>query len=246
MWEDELGLAQDIAIRVGKYLIEEQNSLSQALTSIDKDIKLKADIESEKLIVDHLTKNSKYPILSEESGFIAGKIVDDTSIYWILDPLDGSLNYHRGVPITCISIALWEGEEALLGVIYDFNRDELFTRIAGKPLYLNHQLVKIDTTTKAKSESIIATGFPSGRAYDDTSLLKFVKMVQEYKKVRLLGSAALSLAWVACGRFDAYSEEGIYLWDVAAGLALLEPNICVVDKLEASSHQYYILAARNN
>jgi myo-inositol-1(or 4)-monophosphatase len=245
MWEDELSLAQDIAIQVGKLLLEEQYGLSHVLSSIDKDIKLKADIESEKLIVDHITKNSNYPILSEESGFIDGKSVDEISVYWILDPLDGSLNYYRGVPMACISIALWKGKDALLGVVYDFNRDELFTRISGKPLYLNRQLVKLDTTTKPKSESIIATGFPSGRAYDDTSLLKFVKLVQEYKKVRLLGSAALSLAWVACGRFDAYSEEGIYIWDIAAGLALVEPDNFDLYKLKDSSHKYFILAERN-
>lgn len=246
MWESELILAQDIALQAGKILLNRQSDLSQSISSIDKDIKLKADIESEKLIIDHITKNSKYPILSEESGFVGGKLIDETSTYWILDPLDGSLNYNRGIPVACVSIALWKGRAALLGVIYDFNREELFTRVVGESLYLNGNIVKLEATTRPKGESIIATGFPSGRSYDDASLLKFVKMVQKYKKVRLLGSAAISLAWVACGRFDAYSEEGIYLWDIAAGLALIEPESYVLNKVKDSSHKYFVLAERNS
>ena len=96
----------------------------------------------------------------------------------------------------------------------------MFSRSKNEKLYLNDTPINFNIKKKLKQESVIATGFPSGGSYDEKSLMNFVYKVQDYKKVRLLGSAALSLAWVSINRIDSYSEKGIYLWDVAAGLAL--------------------------
>ena len=244
MWADELKLAEWAARIAGKYLLEIWDEASTILASKGKDIKLKGDLESEKRIINYLEQNSPYPILSEERGKNVEFLIREDTIYWILDPLDGSLNYSRSTPLACVSLALWKGQKPILGVVYDFNRDELFSRIVGSDLTVNSKNVKSVFKPKAKKDSVIATGFPSGRSYDEDSLLPFLIMVQKYKKVRLLGSAALSLAWVAIGRFDVYSEEGIYLWDIAAGLALVEVDQIYIEKISRAKYKYYVLAGR--
>ena len=224
MWDRELNIAKKSALAAGKLLLENQVDLSGVLSSDNKDIKLKADLESEGLIIKTISAVSEYPILSEERGKVKDFVISDDTVYWIVDPLDGSLNYSRGIPLACVSIALWKGQTPILGVVNDFNRGEVFSRVSGKPLVVNGDVVKNTNNSLSLeiSNAIIGTGFPSGRKYDDSSLYEFVKKVQRYKKVRLLGSAALSLAWVSVGRLDVYSEEGIYLWDIAAGLALVD------------------------
>jgi len=242
MWKEELKIAIDTARLAGNYLLENWSLSSVTLSSKHKDIKLSGDIESENRILSYISEHSRYPILSEERGKNVEFDISDTTIYWIIDPIDGSLNYNRDIPLACVSIALWKGEKPLLGAIYDFNRDEMYSRIVGQKLVINEREIDLTDLIREKKDAVIATGFPSGRAYDDHSLMGFVKKVQEYKKVRLIGSAALSLAWVACGRIDAYSEDGIYLWDIAAGLALLGSSKYEVSKLPGTEYKYYVLA----
>jgi len=213
----EIEIAILAAKEASKYLLNIEEIKVNA--NVDKDIKLQADIESEKIIIDILRNNFSYPILAEESGELDSFTTDGK--HWIIDPIDGTLNFSKGLPISCISIALYEKEKAILGVIYDFNRDELFSGIVGEGAWLNGQKIE-KSNIKESSSAVLATGFPSYRNYDETVLLEFVSKIKDFKKVRLLGSAALSLAYVACGRVDAYSEEDIMLWDVAAGLALVE------------------------
>jgi myo-inositol-1(or 4)-monophosphatase len=244
MWIKELDLAKKVVRKSGEYLLENWEITSISLSSVGKDIKLKGDHESEKIIINDLMQNSDYPILSEESGKSVNFEIDNNTIYWVIDPLDGSLNYHRNTPMACVSVGLWQGEKPILGAIYDFNRGELFSRIAGRKLMLNDHVVDTQQIPRRKEDSVIATGFPSGRSYDDASLISFVKMVQDYKKVRLLGSAALSLAWVAVGRFDVYSEEGIYLWDIAAGLALIDEDRIQLRRIVAGEYKYYVVAGK--
>lgn len=213
----ELEIAQNAAKQAATYIIGLSNKIINS--SEGKDIKLQADIESEKIIVKALCEYCDYPILTEESGEL--NHFTQEGLYWIVDPIDGTLNFSRDIPIACISIALYHKHEPLLGVIYDFNRDEMFSTIVGQGIWLNNQPIHVSNIID-KSSAIIATGFPSLRSYDKASLDAFVSLVKDFKKVRLLGSAALSLAYVACGRIDAYMEEGIRLWDVAAGLALVQ------------------------
>ena len=139
---------------------------------------------------------------------------------WIVDPLDGSLNFSRSIPICCISIALWKGVEPLLGVIYDFNRDECFVGLVNSKCELNKKEITT-SNVKEKYKAILATGFPTNTDFTQNELQKIVIDIQQFKKIRLLGSAALSLAYVACGRVD-YYYENIKIWDVAAGLALIK------------------------
>jgi len=188
-------------------------------TSNGKDIKSSADIISEETIITHLQKNSPYSILSEESEY-DGKI-DKNDPYWIIDPLDGTMNYTRNFPMACIAIALWENNEPILGVVYDFNKNETYSAIIGRKAYRDNHIISVSNTDSIQ-QSILATGFPVKREYDSGSLVKFVGHVQKFKKIRMIGSAALSLSYVASGIFDAYYEEDIMIWDVAAGLALVK------------------------
>ena len=184
-----------------------------------KDIKLQADIESEKIIINILQEKFDYPILTEEMGGI-GDICTNKK-RWIVDPIDGTLNFSRDLPICCISIALYEGTEPIMGVIYDFNRREMFCGVVGIGAWLNNKPIRLSNIAD-RTKAIIATGFPVYMEHNEATLLEFVSFVREFKKVRLLGSAALSLAYVACGRVDVYYENEIKIWDVAAGIAIVK------------------------
>lgn len=184
--------------------------------SWDKDMKIDADAAVHKLILEKLHA-TRIPVLSEEDtahDFGNGR-------KWIIDPLDGSINFLRGIPACAVSIALWEGGEPLLGVIYDFNRGELFSGVVGSGATLNGEKMSVSSVS-GKGEAVLMTGFPSHTDFSTEALQQYVSFVQTFKKIRLLGSAALSLAYVACGRADAYYEKDIYIWDVAAGLALVK------------------------
>ena len=214
-----LELAKKTAFQAGSTLIEQQKSARQVQQSHNRDTKIKGDFLSETIIIDFLQQHSSFPILTEESGIIGE--LDREQYLWIVDPLDGSLNYSQGIPFCCISIGLWKANSPVLGVIYDFYRNELFSGIIGEGAWLNETSIKISETTK-KKEAILCTGFPIKTNFSEKAITRFVNQIQAYKKVRLLGSAALSLAYVACGRVDAYIEENIMLWDVSAGCAIVK------------------------
>jgi myo-inositol-1(or 4)-monophosphatase len=188
--------------------------------NLERDVKLEGDIRLNQLIVRRLQEKTPYAVLSEEEGFSKGKL-DNKEYLWIVDPLDGSLNFSRGIPLFCISIALWREMEPLLGVVYDFNRDEMFTGLVTEGAWLNGMPIKVSDVVE-ESEAVLCTGFPVSTDFSESALLNFVKDIQSYRKVRLLGSAALSLAYVASGRADAYHENDIAIWDVAAGIAIVK------------------------
>lgn len=205
-----------VAARAAGEILRNQKEKIVTLTT-GRDIKLSCDTDAERVIVDILRKQSPHPIFSEET-------VQDThtkeSRYWLVDPLDGTLNYYRGIPLSCVSIALMEKEHPLVGVVYDFNRGDLYTSIAGKAAHKNDVKLSVSYTEEL-SQTIIATGFPVGGNFSEESLRTSLTALRTMKKVRLLGSAALSLAYVAAGYIDIYFERDINIWDVAAGLSLV-------------------------
>ncbi len=213
----ELEIAKLACYKAGDFLL----NLKEKKINFNKgkDIKLQADLESEKIICEILTNAFPYPILSEESYKISNE--EKKGIYWVVDPLDGSLNFSQDIPLCCISIALYENNKPILGVIYDFHRDEIFSGIVGVGAWLNDNEIIVSSVKKDKSQAILATGFSSYMNYDKSELDKFILYVQNFKKVRLFGSAALSLAYLACGRIDAYYEKDIAFWDIAAGVSLI-------------------------
>ena len=206
------------AANSGVELLRRNFMLNAKVTDMDgKDIKTLADVAAQECILNVLHQ-SDIPVLAEEGDYFP---TDLDSPIWLVDPLDGTFNFSRGFPIAAVSIALWEKEKPLLGVIHDIFTGHIYSGLTGHGAWLNDREIHVSAVNE-KNQSILATGFPSGRNYDTQALLQFVRSVQDYKKVRMLGSAALMLAQVAAGRFDVYEEEDIFLWDVAAGLALVQ------------------------
>ena len=141
---------------------------------------------------------------------------------WIIDPLDGTTNFVHGIPCYCVSVALEYRNELVAGIIFELNLDELFYSWKGAPVYLNDQVVRVSATVSAAS-SLVATGFPY------TNFTRMPEYMQVFdwcmkntRGLRRLGSAAVDLAYVACGRFDSFYEYGLNPWDVAAGIFLVK------------------------
>lgn len=216
-----LQLAEESALSAGRQLISRRSEGQKIEQRLQRDVKLRADKIAEDLIVEQLAA-SQLPLFTEETGRIENQgSMTDSELCWIVDPLDGSMNYQMGIPLCCVSIGLVRGWDFILGVVYDFNRDELFSGVVGEGARLNGQPIQTSPTSN-KSSSVLMTGFPVNRDFSDASLTRFITDVKQYRKLRLLGSAALSLCYVACGRADAYLEENIMFWDVAAGCALVQ------------------------
>ena len=211
-----LSRAVEAAHAAGKILVSDQASFG-VIGNAGKDLKSEADLAAEKAIFSILDPCG-IPTLSEESRsktdiFHSGKA-------WIVDPLDGTLNYTRGLPMFCVSIGLWENGRPTFGVIHEPLAGRTFVGHVGHGATLNER--PITTAAVADpAQAILCTGFPTGRSYESEGLHRFVQSVQRFKKVRLLGSAALSLAYLSAGCVDAYYEQDIWLWDVAAGLAIV-------------------------
>lgn len=182
-----------------------------------RDIKLHEDSASEALIIAALRQRSDLPILSEESGWVDGlKPVGDAP-FWAVDPLDGSFNFQRGIPLCCTSVAFCSGFTAHAGAVFDFNRDELFTGGPALGLYCNG----VAMVPPSICYDVFATGFPVRGDYTPDTVSQRAQSFLEWRKIRMLGTAALSLTWVALGRVDGYEEDGISWYDVAGGLALI-------------------------
>jgi myo-inositol-1(or 4)-monophosphatase len=182
------------------------------------DIKLDLDVRSQELITEHLLARFPGHALYGEEG-IAGN--QESEFQWIVDPIDGTVNYFYGIPHFCISIALRERGEIILGVIYDPMRDELWQVERGGTAMLNGQPIKVSSRDKI-SDAVLSIGFAKSKTTIAAGLPLLEHFVGRARKCRMMGSAALDLAYVACGRLDAYIESSVSLWDVAAGKLLVE------------------------
>src|ERR1700677_4699422 len=182
------------------------------------DIKLELDVRCQKMIEKILHKAfPEIPLLGEE-----GTSGDLNAEYrWVVDPIDGTVNYFFGMPHAAVSIALEQREQSIVGVIYDPFTDELWTAVRGGKTRLNGRIVRVSKRAQL-NESIIAMGFSKDKENLDISLPHVNRLARRVKKIRIMGSAALELAYVASGRLDAYIERRINLWDVAAGSLLVE------------------------
>ena len=215
---NELNLAKLAAKQAGDFLISEKDNISATIYSKDKDIKLQADIQTEVLIKSILEKDSSFPILGEESG---ASVKELGETYWVVDPLDGTANFARNIPISCVSIALISNSKPILGVIYDFNHDDMYSGSKDHKAELNGFEIRV-SQVQEKSLATIVTGLPAKTDFSDTAMQKMIHDFQSWKKVRMIGSAAMASAYVASGKADLYKEFGIYLWDIAAGAAIVE------------------------
>jgi len=214
---DNLELAKNAAIKAGSMLLNSKTDLNQENTSDGKDIKLVADIEAEILIKAYLSSNSDIPILGEESG---ASVRDLGKTFWVIDPLDGTANYSRNIPICCVSIALISDLQPVIGVINDFNNNDMYEGSIETEAKLNNKKIMVNNNSK-KNESILLTGLPLLTDYSDDALLNMVRDFQLWKKVRMIGSAAMASVYVASGKADMYKEQGAFLWDIAAGASIV-------------------------
>jgi len=212
-----LVIAKKAIFEAGNLLLKNKEILSEVILSTNKDIKLKADILAEKAIKAIIENESDYPILAEESGLSSKTI---PNIFWVVDPLDGTANYARNIPICCVSIALISDLKPILGVIYDFINNDLYEGSTYTKALLNSKEISVSKVTNPQ-EGILITGLPNNTDYSDSALLKMIKDFQNWRKVRMIGSAAMASVYVASGKADVYKESGTYLWDVAAGAAIV-------------------------
>ncbi len=186
------------------------------------DVKLVLDVRSQQLIERIILRRfPKHEILGEEGSRNAGG-----AFRWIIDPLDGTVNFFYNIPVFCVSVAAQERQcdgswRDVVGVIYDSMRDELFSTTAGQPTRMNGRVVHV-SRRRTLGDSVCAVAFFKHPYTIKRGRAAFNTLLPRVRKMRLLGAAALDMAYVACGRFDAYIEFGVKLWDIAAGLLLVE------------------------
>ncbi len=211
-----LKIAKSAALLAGDFLLKAQGKDLEVLLNKGRDLKLQLDIDAEEIIKEHISSESAFPILGEETG-LTSKLEE---YYWVIDPLDGTSNFLREIPISCVSIALMHNTKPILGVIYDFNHEELYFGHQESKAFMNDQEIKVSALS-SKNESTLVTGIPAKTNYSDGEFTKMISDFQSWKKVRMIGSAAMAAAYVAAGKAETYKEDGIFLWDVAAGAAIV-------------------------
>jgi len=215
---DPLDLAIDAARAAGA-LIRSHFGTPLNVNALEAhDIKLELDVQSQALITGMLLNQFPSHAIYGEEG-IAGN--QSSPFHWIIDPIDGTVNFFYGIPHFCISIALREDTNIILGVIYDPIRDELWQVRKGGPPLLNGKPIAVSRRMSI-SEAILSVGFSKTKTTIDSGLPLFQDLVYRARKCRLMGSAALDMAYVASGRLDAYIEQSVSLWDIAAGILLVE------------------------
>ena len=185
---------------------------------LPREIKATADRGVEQVILQHLVP-TRLPILSEEAGLIDGQGGGD--LRWVIDPLDGTVNFVRGLAPCAVSIALWRGDAPVLGVLVEYPSGAMAWGGRSLGAYMDGSPIHV-STIQEKSRAILCTGFPSRFDFGGGAERDFWEGARPYGKVRMLGAASLSLLHVARGAADAYEEHDIMIWDVAAGLALVE------------------------
>ena len=166
---------------------------------------------------------------------------------WVIDPIDGTVNYFYGIPHFAVSIALRQAGRIIVGVIYDPMRDELWSVEEGGVATLNG-LPAVVSDRKVLSEAVVSVGMAKSLANINRGLPLFERMLRSAKKCRMMGSAALDIAYVACGRLDAYIESSISLWDVAAGILLLERagGKVILEPHQTAAEKFSIVASNGS
>ena len=216
-----LNFAIETARDAGQILLEKFGRKINVSKKGDINLVTEADLASEELIIERIKSYyPKHSILAEEAGN-AVVIGGENKWKWVIDPLDGTTNFAHGYPCFCVTIALEHNDEIVLGVTFDPTRGEMFAAERGRGASLNGKPIRV-SETEDLSEALIVTGFP----YDFKRRADFARHLTEFllqsRGVRRDGSAAIDMAYVACGRFDGFWEEGLNPWDMAAGLLLIE------------------------
>ncbi|HWN64358.1 MAG TPA: inositol monophosphatase family protein [Candidatus Binatus sp.] len=220
-----LEAADNAARAAGKLLRQNFQHPQRVNSALPHDIKLEIDVQVQELITKLLLEEFPEHSLYGEEGIVGDQASEHQ---WVVDPLDGTVNYFYGIPHFCVSIALRVRSEIMVGVIYDPVREEMWTGQKGEVPRLNGQAFHVSDRADL-AEAVISVGLSKTGITIEAGLPVLQRMIHRARKCRLLGSAALDMAYVACGRFDAYIEQGISLWDIAAGWLLIETAGGTVD-----------------
>lgn len=236
-----LDAAENAARAAGKLLRDNFQQRQRVNAFAAHDIKLEIDVQAQELIGKLLLEEFPAHALYGEEGMAGDQSSDHQ---WIVDPLDGTVNYFYGIPHFCVSIALRLHEEMVVGVIYDPIRGEMWTGHRGEVSKLNGAPIHVSDRADL-AEAVVSIGLAKTGETINTNFPLLQQMIHRVRKCRVLGSAALDMAYVACGRFDAYIETGISLWDIAAGSLLVENAGGTVDlrPRENMKDKYSIVAS---
>lgn len=219
-------IAANAALSVGDMLVKASAEATAGQVAIAEkasfhDLVTKYDKESEQIISDYILQHHPDSAIVGEEGGAQGGAPGGGSVNWYIDPIDGTSNFASGIPFFCVSIGAALGDKLLAGVIYDPMRNELFSA-SMEGAFLNGAPIQSKGGV-TDSESLLVTAYPSPHIpITDQDFLTFGKVVNSFATVRRMGSAALAMAYVACGRADVMFEPGINPWDVAAGIFIVE------------------------
>ena len=215
-----LNFAIQTAREAGQILLEKFGRKINISMKGDINLVTEADLASEKLIIEKIKSYyPKHSILAEESGNAV--VLGDSTWKWIIDPLDGTTNFAHGYPCFCVTLALEHEGKIVIGVTFDPTRNELFAAEKGQGATLNNKQIRVSETEKL-GDALLVTGFPYNFKQKENFAKSLTNFLLQSRGVRRDGSAAIDMAYVACGRFDGFWEEGLNPWDVAAGVLMIE------------------------
>jgi len=223
--------------KASKILIRDFGEVEKLQVSIKgpADFVSTTDTKVEKIIIDELSKARKdFSILSEESGYIKKK---DQNNVWIIDPIDGTTNFLHGVPHFAISIALKSNDEIISGVIYDPIKDEIFYGEKNSGAFFNNKRIRVSKKKKL-DECLFACSAKDIKTIEQS--------IKNKTTIRNLGSAALDIAYVAAGRYDAYFQKNVSLWDIAAGIIILKEAGGYINNLDLNKYKNVSVVASNS
>jgi len=220
---DLLECAIAAAQRAGEHARQNAARRTDAVQVLTHDVKLKLDSECQTMAEETvLTRFPNHCILGEEGMRQGSEPVDPAdTLEWIIDPIDGTVNFSHGLPLWCCSVAVRQGARVLAGAVYIPERSELFTATADGPAMLNGDPIAV-SATDSLSKSMIMTGMDKDLAPGVAPFAVFSRIALASQKARICGSAAMDICSVACGRADGYFEGGIYIWDIAAAALIVE------------------------
>lgn len=213
-------IARKTAVEAGDFLLGAQKRGFSIELKGEINLVTSADRKAEKLITARLCKSfPEFGLLAEEAG--ESRRALDSDAVWVVDPLDGTTNFAHRLPIFAVSIALWEKERPVLGVVYHPAFKELFWAVKGKGAFLNQKRMAVSRTANPNA-ALLSTGFPYDlRESRENNLDYFTAFATRARAIRRMGAAALDIAWTAAGRFDGFWELKLFPWDIAAAVLLV-------------------------
>ena len=232
----QINLITRACMKASRSLIRDFGQIEnlQVSTKGPGDFVTSADKRTEKILIEELQKaHPEYGIITEETGFINNS---NTKNRWIIDPIDGTMNFLNSIPHFAISIGYEEDGDIKCGVIFNPITNEMFCAEKGNGAYLNNSRIRVSNKKKIK-DALLVTGGPNGASkIKDKIFSEYIDVSNNVSNVRKFGSAALDMAYVACGRFDGYWQRELNYWDIAAGMIILKEAGGFVDFFEEDTN----------